>query len=49
MTVSQIAHQMSVPVGKVVMAASRAEQVSVEGEYSVEAVSVIVEEIKSYM
>ena len=45
MTVSQIAQQMSVPVGKVVMAASRAGQVAVGGEYSVEAVSIIVKEI----
>ena len=46
MTVSQIAQQMSVPVGKVVMAASRAEvQVPVSGEYSEEAVTIIMGEI----
>ena len=50
MTMIQIAEQMSVPMGKVVMAASRAEvQPEAPGEFSEESVTAIIEEIQARM
>ena len=50
MTMQQIAEQMSVPMGKVVMAASRAEvQPEASGEFTETSVSRIIEEIESRM
>ena len=50
MTMIQIAEQMSVPMGKVVMASSRAEvHPEASGEFTQESVSKIIEEIQARM